>query len=474
SAPQAVVERTFSVKLRAVQSRGRGVASITRGALAADRAATLPQSLAKLGATVSFAQNVRHVDSKLVSKTPLVLDNRYSTTGPYWFTDLKQAYGYPSYQTANGTGRTVAVVIDSDILDSDLALYFGHEHLAPPVVERRPVDGGPQPFDPTSGSSAESSLDVQQSFGSAPGAHIMLYGVPDLSDQSVIDAYSAIVEDNRADVVSSSFGVCELYYTAAYQNGTDYTSILEAQHDVMRQGNAQGITFVAASGDSGAYECFDPTGSYMIKGVGNPADDTAVTSVGGTDLVTASTAGSKNSSYTRESEFYDPLDPSQGYPPNAIWGSGGGISQLFPKPLYQQLVNTRAHTRTVPDVAMHMGGCPVGAASCNPDDSSVVVGFAGGLYLLIGTSASSPEFAGLLAVTEQTLGTRLGNANYYIYALSAVGGSAVYRQNIPGDNGYPATPGYNYVLGNGTPRAAVFAAQPLAPRAGNPQTPTNP
>jgi subtilase family serine protease len=275
--------------------------------------------------------------------------------------------------------------------------------------------------------------------------------------------------------VNSSFGLCELYYTAAYNGGTDFTSILQLQHDIFRQGNAQGITFVEASGDNGAYDCFDPTFSYLVKGVENPADDTATTAVGGTNLVTKSIPGSRDSAYVRESAFADPYDPSSGAPPGAIFGSGGGISVLFPKPWYQELVNTHARTRTVPDVAMHMGGCPVGAATpCNPDDSAVLTVVGGGLYEVVGTSASSPEFAGLLAVTEQTLGTRLGNADGYIYALSLVGSEAVYRQDIPGNNGYPTSHGYNYVLGNGTPHAAVFAARPLAPRAGVPWTPSNP
>lgn len=475
AAEQSTVERTFNVHLRSPQARGRSVASVARGALAVDRAPTLPESLSRLNAKLGFTRLVKHVDSKRVSSRPYTADNRYSTTGPYWFTDLKQAYGYPSYQTANGAGRTIAIVIDSNVLDSDLALYFGHEHLAPPAVQRRPVDGGPGPFDPNSDSAAEASLDVQQSFGSAPGAHIMLYGVPELSDQAVLDAYTAIVEDNKADIVNSSFGLCELYYTAAYNDGTDFTSILQQQHDVFRQGNAQGITFVSSSGDNGAYDCFDPTGSFLVKGVENPADDTADTGVGGTNLVTKSVANSRNSAYVRESEFFDPYDPAQGALPNEIWGSGGGISVVFPKPLYQLLVNTRAATRTVPDVSMHMGGCPVGATTpCNPDDSSVITAIGGQLFLLIGTSASSPEFAGLLAVTEQTLGTRLGNANAYIYATSLVGGEAVYRQDIPGNNGYPTRPDYDYVLGNGTPHAAVFAGRPFGPLAGNPWSASNP
>lgn len=476
AAPQATVERAFNVQLRTVRSGwARGTENAERTALGADRAPTLPAALAKLNATVGITGLLRHVDSKVVSKQPYTPENRYSTTGPYWFTDLKQAYGYPAYQAARGAGHTIAIVISSDVLDSDLALYFGHEHLEPPTVERRPVDGGPAPFDPNSGASAEASLDVQQSYGSAPGAHIMLYGIPQLSDQDVIDAYTAVVDENRADIVNSSFGLCELYYTAAYNGGTDFTSILRQQHDVFRQGNAQGITFVASSGDSGAYGCLDPTFAFVVKGVENPADDPAVTAVGGTNLVTKSVAGSRESAYHRESAFLDRFDPAQGALPNQIWASGGGVSVVFDKPWYQRLVDTRANTRTIPDVAMHMGGCPVGSVQpCRPDDSSVITAIGGGFYLLIGTSASAPEFAGLLAVTEQTLGTRMGNANAYIYLLAALAGDDVYHQTIPGNNGYEATPRYNYVLGTGTPHAAAFAAQPFAELAGIPWTASNP
>ncbi len=469
AAPQATVEQTFGIHVRQTTQRGRSGLSL-------DRAPVLPQSLTKLGATVNVSQLAKHVDSKRVSKTPWVETpaNRYSDVGPYWFTDLKQAYGYPAYQTANGRGRSIGVVIDSDVLDSDLALYFGHEKAPVPVIERRPVNGG-APFDPNSGDSFEASLDVQQSLGSAPGAHLVLYNIPSLYDNDILAGYQAVVDDNKVDAVNSSFGLCELYYTKAYNGGTDYTSILQQYHDIFRQGNAQGITFVASSGDEGAYECENVAGTRFIKGVSSPADDPDVTAVGGTNLVTASVSGSLNSSYVSENAYYDRFDPAQGALPNEIWGSGGGISVLFNRPWYQLLVNTRSGQRTIPDVAMHMGGCPEGSVQpCDPARSSDITAVGGGLYLLIGTSASSPEFMGLLAVTEQTLGTRLGNANGYIYALSAAFGNAAYRQNIPGDNGYPATPGYNYVLGNGTPRAAVFAAQPFAPLAGNPQTPTNP
>jgi len=85
----------------------------------------------------------------------------------------------------------------------------------------------------------------------APGATILDYNIPDLSDNSTYDGYLAIIEDNEADVVSSSFGGAEGFYTAAYNDGTDFTYILTMFDDLFKQGNAQGITFLASSGDSG-------------------------------------------------------------------------------------------------------------------------------------------------------------------------------------------------------------------------------
>jgi subtilase family serine protease len=475
AAPQAIVEKAFGVKLHPAQAIGHigHLAQSAAASIAAvpNVAPTLPTSLQALNATVAFAHAAHHLDSRKVQST-LALDNRYSQEGPYWFDDLKQAYGYPAYDVARGTGRTIAIVIDSDILDSDLALYFGHEKLAPPTVIRRPVDGGPRPASITDDSTFEASLDVQQSFGSAPGAQIMLYGIPILDDQPITDAYQAIVDDNKADVVNSSFGECELYYTKAYNNGVDYKYLLKAEHDVYRQGNAQGITFVASSGDSGAYECTNPAGTTFIKGVSTPATDADVTAVGGTNLVTVSKTTNLTSAYQSEEAYFDMI---AGGVPNEIWGSGGGISTQVAKPPYQQLVQTGATMRTTPDVSLHMGGCPEGSAlPCNPEDSADIVALVGGFYGVIGTSASSPDFAGVLAVTESNLGTRLGNANYYIYALAAIAPNKYYRQNIPGNNGYAATSGYNYVLGNGTVKVDAFAQLAGSQKAGIPQTATNP
>ncbi|MBV8151558.1 MAG: peptidase S53, partial [Candidatus Eremiobacteraeota bacterium] len=384
------VERYFDTQLRSTRSiRGNVLESVTP--------LKIPQELKRVGASVSpftrLQVNLMH------AKTAAVVDpqNRYSPVGPYWFDDLKQAYRYPSYQTVTGAGRKIAVVMASDFNPADMQNYFGHEGLAVPTIVSRPVDGG-APFDPNSGSSFEDELDIQQSGGMAPGATIINYNMPDLSIvPSTLDAYTAVVDDNQADVVNSSFGLCELDFTAAYNGGQDFTYLFNTFHDIFRQGNAQGITFVASSGDFGALGCTNTAGTQFIFGISWPANDPNVTAVGGTNLVTVNQPGSRNSAYVSENANDDPLDPAQVGATGGVWGSGGGISTFWPKPAYQLLVNTGSRMRTNPDLALHMGGCPnIALQPCGPNRSFDIEAFAGQFFGVVGTSASSPDFVGLL------------------------------------------------------------------------------
>ena len=107
--------------------------------------------------------------------------------------------------------------------------------------------------------------------------------------------------------------------------------------------------------------------------------------------------------------------------------------------------------------------------------------------LLIGTSASSPEMAGVLALAVELNRGRLGNVNPMIYALSAVqtiaGGANApkalqfFHRDISGDNnGYKVKPGqaYSEVLGNSTLDVKNFLLQQGIAAAGAPDTPSNP
>ena len=452
----------------------------------------------------------KHIHAARVDLDPAQAKNLsiLGPDGPYWFTDLKQAYDYPSatakidHQLALGDGITIGIVMSSAVLQSDLDTYFetnkytAISSLPAPTVKIKNVFGG-TPFNPKSGGAFEASLDVQQSSGGAPQAQVILYNLPSLSDAAILAGYTDAVEENKVDVVSSSFGECELLYSAAYNNGQDEYGILDTFDDLFKQGNAQGITWLASSGDSGGLGC--PPAAYFLGqpgpfafgiGVETPGASPYVTSVGGTNLVTKST-GSQNSKYVKENGDGDPEKPYDPYGQGAkvsggYWGAGGGISLHSPKPSYQNLVPTGAVTRTVPDIGMQVGGCPAGISKlpCGPNRSAVFEILNGKPVGVIGTSVSSPEFAGLVALLIQKEG-RQGNLNTYIYTQAAAQNAdpnnpavQFYHRKIPGFDGayhtdFQIQP-YNFITGNGTPDARLWLGVPNLKAAGNPQTPSNP
>src|SRR6185437_15332630 len=280
------------------------------------------------------------------------------------------------------------------------------------------------------------------------------------------------------------------------------TGILQAFDDLFKQGNAQGITFVEGSGDSGgvplpplAYFTKEPKFPPVVVGKFQPGVEPFnsswhVTSVGGTNLRTTSDPPSLESRYVRENAFGDPEVP---YDPlgfgnlvaGGFWGPGGGESILYGKPPYQQFVDTGTRNRAVPDISLQMGGCPGDLAiqPCPNNRSFTILAFDGQLFGVIGTSVSAPDFAGILALKEQFLGgSRLGNVNYDIYAIAAaqpaVANSPLdfLHQGQPGFNGafHTTKTGYNLVLGVGTPLVRNFIFAPELPPAGNPRTKSNP
>jgi subtilase family serine protease len=476
------VQRAFQTQLqRATFHNGRRTMAAVGGM-------SMPSAMASNQAVVvgldGFIRMHRHS-----LKEAAVPENRYSDVGPYWFDDLKEAYSYPSVKVLTGKGVNIGILMSNAFNSSDMDLYFGHEKLATPQITQVDINGG-APFDAEL--SAETHLDLQQTGGMAPHAKLTLYNLPDLSDASIMAGLTTILESNKVDVVNMSFGGAELFNTEAYNNGADATAILKVYDDMFKQGNAQGITFVASSGDLGALEapapaCFEANAQ---QGCGNfllsaswPATDPHVTAVGGTNLVTTLSSTSLDSKYVSEAAFGDPLteDIFFGTPASGgFWGSGGGESIIFKKPVYQHLVHTGSKVRTIPDLSLHMGGCPLGAVQpCGPDRSSDVVVIGGQAFGVIGTSASSPDFAGLLALKIEELGTRMGNANYDIYALAALQQIGfplkVFKTDVDGYNGFYSThKGYNLVLGNGTVNGVNFLLAPGMPVAGTPQTPSNP
>jgi subtilase family serine protease len=546
--PVSAVEATFDTRLQ----QGKTPQGHMKYLNAEGRHLNLPAALASTGAIIpAFNAHVAHVHSERLAKALVRLTTTRAQTrlaaspqarlassyGYFYATDLNEAYKLPSFRTQvrplrhprhavqiAGVGANIGIVISSLIspadLDAsfdstvssgsyaDLQAYTANSNLPMPFISFRIIDGGSGPFNIGDDAASEASLDTQMSLGTAPGAQETLYDIPDLYDSSITDAYSAIDEDNSVDVVSSSFGECELDYTAAHNGGTDYTGILRTFHSLFQQGNAQGITFVASSGDNGALGCLsaafenNPTdGTDYVTGVENPASDPDVTGVGGTNLTTSPDPTANDADYKTENADFDPRVPAEYLTGTDqivsvgknTWGSGGGFSSIFEKPFYQDLVNTGSFSkRSVPDVSLMMGGCP-GDADLSVQDcttlprSSVLVFIGGAPYLLIGTSSAAPEFAGVLALAVELNGGRLGNINPYIYTLSALqtllGGTHApkafqyFHREISGDNNfYKVKPGqaYSEVLGNSTLDVQNFLGLSYVSPAGTPSTPTNP
>ncbi len=495
-AAAATIARTFGTTLEI--GRGR-IASRAR----ASRALTLPPELRTLGATVAGLRGALAVRpaSHRIPAGPNVQGETHSV-GPYWFDSLKQAYAFPSVQFANGRGVTIATVGLADSSDDDAHLLFategfGSHRLAPMPVIRHEIFPGGAPFDPGSIYSQDANLDVQQAAGAAPGATVLSVTVGG-TGEPFMNAFSALVDANRADIVDTSYTGCELFYTPPWNNGIDHTSSLFAYHDIFRQGNAQGIAFVVASGDDSGLGCAPPGyltnlgqgGLYApLPGAGIWVDDPNVTGVGGTNLWTNARTDGTHATYRSENAIADrylgPVDPYQtgNYVTNALFGSGGGESTLFARPAFQKALPTGYAMRVAPDVAMHMGGCPaygLAPQSCgNSRDSANVVAIAGAVIPISGTSAAAAQFAGVLALKQQLTGARLGNENYDLYRLARNNAtSRTLRQGIYGYNGVvrvaPGRTGYNDITGVGTPIVRAFVGAPAAPLAGEPRTLDNP
>jgi kumamolisin len=243
----------------------------------------------------------------------------------------------------------------------------------------------------------------------APGMNDVYVYVSDTSDVSI---FNRMATDNKAKSLSCSWG-----WSPADPSSDD---------PIFKEFAAQGQNLFVASGDSGAYK----TRSSDVY----PADDAYVTSVGGTDLTTASAGGPWKS----ETAWVD---------------SGGGISpNKIAIPSYQKTagVITSANKgsttyRNSPDVA----------AEANTDNYICYDGTCAGGWG--GTSFAAPRWAGYLAlVNQQSLSMGRGTLGFLNPTLYSIGLGSSYGSNFhditSGSNGtYSTEKGFDLVTGWGSP-----------------------
>ena len=354
-----------------------------------------------------------------------------------------------------GAGLKVAVVGQTDIVLSDIEAYRSFFSLPPSDPQVVLV---PNVKDPgiSSDDLVEADLDLELAGAMAPNATIIFVNSNDVE----ISAQYAI-DQNLAPVLSMSYGLCET------SSGTADLNSLSA---LAQQANAQGMTWVAASGDNGAADCYTgngrgSTGSTLA--VDAPASIPQVTGVGGTEFNEGSGsywAAANDASHASALSYIPEMVWNDSVAEGEPAASGGGASSFFlAKPAWQTGTGVPADgARDVPDISL-----PAAV-----DHEAMLIYSGGSLELVGGTSCAAPAFAGMAALLnhyliasgyQKTAG--LGNINPRLYALAATPG--VFHDIIVGSNivngcvgargscttgnvGYNAGAGYDQASGLGS------------------------
>src|SRR3989440_1857368 len=423
---------------------------------------------------------------------------------------MHNSYNYASLLAAGnkGQGKTIAIVdsFGSDTIRNDLGVFdtaFNLPHMcgevpAIPCDSKIPnfnileFQGSPSatPPPPNNGTGQENhnlwalevSLDVEWAHATAPLANILLVTSPTAEAlgvqgfQQFMNAEQYVVNNHLADVITQSFGAGE----GSFHNGL--SALTNLRHAFI-DAQANHVTVLASSGDGGTTNPYkEPVKNPAVipyPSVGWPASDPLVTAVGGTYLCTNATDG---------------LSVDSASPPAACqsnpgvrevgWvGSGGGYSILFPRPAFQNTLppgstyvgssagapGLNTNMRGVPDIAYQASSrTGVLVYMTEPATTSSGTGCGGanpcsiGWYVVGGTSASSPQWAGLTAIADQMAGHDLGYLNPTLYKIAAnpTSYASDFYDVTVGNNqtssipGYSATTGWDAVTGLGTPNAA--------------------
>ncbi len=498
TAPAGRVERAFAISLTRLSLPGRRTA-IAAGAPPAIPAAAAPAIQAVVGLDTTSAPRPLLVRNRLgaglggglgsvstgglphatahaaaAGPQPCPAASQATSTpygqGAHTDDQIASAYGFSGIYAAGdeGAGQTVAVYELEPNAPSDIAAYQAcyHTHAA---ISYIPVDGGAG----TGPGMGEAALDIENLIGFAPDVRLLVYQGPNSiaggPGSGPYDVFSTIINQDRARVVSVSWGQCE---------PTVGRSAALAENTLFEQAAAQGQSIVAADGDTGAQDCYS---SWAIPpqtqpAVDDPSSQPFVTGVGGTTL---SALGPRpTESVWNTGGLPLPQGVQQG-------ASGGGVSSLWPMPAAQADSAPGLGVRSAADAGAACGNTggwcravPDVAADADPstgylyywNGSGSEAGQPAGWQGIGGTSAAAPLWAALLALADGSpacAGSPVGYANPALYRSAAGAYAAAFNDVRTGENDYTGTnggkyaavPGYDPVTGLGTPNASTLIGQ---------------
>jgi kumamolisin len=335
----------------------------------------------------------------------------------------------------DGSGQTIALYEKSDFSDANISQYDSSFGLSTTPPERVPVSDGSDTGASRNDGQGEIEMDIEIVRAIAPAAHLLVYEAPQGKAGSIA-MWNQIVSDDRAQVVSTSWGSPETY--------TDSDEI-QAVDQALQEAAAQGQSVFDASGDLGAYDLDGidqvPRKEWTRLVADFPGTDPWITSVGGTTL-----DQNADGSYGGERAWSD--DHQQ---PNV--GSGGGLSTVFKRPSWQSgpgVDNQYSNgMRQMPDVAADADANRSPYAIYTVDDHGQPGWQGAG-----GTSASAPLWAATIALINQYLGQPQGFLNPTLYKLGQQASTlpfAPFHDVTEGNNlYYPATPGWDFATGWGS------------------------
>ena len=322
-------------------------------------------------------------------------------------------YNFPPFQQQQQGGPVIAVIsLGGGYSTTDLHSYWTTTlGLATvPTVVAYPVGQATVPVFTGGDADNENALDIQIAGALCPNATILFVAATntDTSFYSAVFAatYGVTVAGKfyQPSVISISWGAPENEYTV---------KTVAAFNSLFQQALGRGITVTAAAGDNGSS---DGEAAGGLPHVDFPASSPYVVACGGTSV-----ANNKN------------IETTWSYDAQNKWGTGGGVSTVFPRPVWQLDIvpnNINAQTQVVAstasaaspssslvvDTTVQAAAAAAAAATDDQDQHEAVA------VATVASSSSSDAVATAAAPVEQgTMSAAASGSSSSVSSMSASG-----------------------------------------------------
>jgi len=388
---------------------------------------TLPEEL------VPWTLSVLGLDGRPLIPWPPVSAEAVPADGNgMWPADIARLYGI-DLQTNLRYHHVAIIAMGGGYSPADLAAAAKAQNREPPPVDEIALNGVGNLFGSNPRADQELSLDVQVLAAFAPAATIAVYFAANNEDgliSAVRRAVSATDPNLRPSVVSISWGSAETFWP---------DGVRDTAQKAFEAAATAGVTIVAAAGDDLTRANTNDGAAHVLF----PASHPLVLGCGGTAITLNQTG--------------DVIKEEVVWNDNGLQGTGGGISDIFPIPAYQQnlpvpLAKDGRKMRGVPDVAALASGVP-----------GYRIMFNGGPMAMLGTSAAAPLWAGIIAMANARRPRPLGALHAGLYAAHGLFREITKGSNFSGSVGFEARDGWNACTGLGVPTSATVEGLRLIP-----------